>query len=54
MKRTLPDDLSNDCEEWMKKCFECKHCFMYINSVYWYCSLRKIECTFEPRRGETE
>lgn len=47
MSRTRPDDLPSDSEEWMKKCFNCKHGFMTKGDCYWYCSLRGY-CRYEP------
>ena len=58
MNRLKPDDLPADCEEWMKKCFYCKHSRMYGgNNAYksgdWYCTLkecrnRKIKPYLQP------
>ena len=47
MSRTRADYLPADCEEWMKKCFNCKHCYMYKDTCDWYCSIRG-DCKYEP------
>ena len=55
MRRHRPDDLPSDCEEWMKKCFFCKHSGMTggnnpYYTGYWYCTL-KTGCRYEPDDG---
>lgn len=48
MKRTRPDYIGNDCEEWIKKCVKCKHCYVKKKNLdEVYCSCKK-GCNFKP------
>ena len=47
-KRMRLTDLPDDAEEWLKRCVECKHCYVRIKDIdEVYCSL-KGDCRFEP------
>ena len=51
MKRTRPDDVPDDLDESLKKCAECRFCYMHIATCEWYCSKKK-GCKFEALTKE--